>query len=138
MKGIAITLATRRTPEAVAAIEKLTGHKIARASGKLRGSAGSPGPKSRAPKPKQPKRESHARESPRPQRKAPKAGRAKPSKKPNRPERSPVVEDIKGDWNGPLPSFLSHQRRLGTSLTLESALAPFLARIAGCKTKEPG
>ena len=23
------------------------------------------------------------------------------------PERSPVVEDIEGEWNGPLPSFLS-------------------------------
>jgi len=24
-----------------------------------------------------------------------------------RPERSPVVEDIEPDWNGPLPGFLS-------------------------------
>jgi superfamily II DNA/RNA helicase len=61
MKGIAITLATSADAEAVAAIEKLVGHKIARV-GKSEEAA---------------------------------------------PERSPIVEDMKGDWNGPLPSFLS-------------------------------
>jgi len=91
MKGIAITLATRADAEAVAAIEKLTGHKIQRVGG----NAVKDEPKA---KPEEPKAKS---EEPKP---APKKAPT-PEKAPER--RSPVVEDISPDWNGPLPSFLS-------------------------------
>ena len=83
--GIAVTLATKADGELVDRIEKLTGQKIARVP-----SAG------KALKAEQPKAE---------------AKREKPPKQPRaeapKPERSPVVEDISNDWNGPLPSFLS-------------------------------
>ena len=81
MKGIAITLATRADSEAVAAIEKLTGQKIAR--------AGTPAKEEPKARPAEPKAA--------PKKAAPEKAR----------ERSPVVEDISPDWNGPLPSFLS-------------------------------
>ena len=88
MKGIAITLATRADAEAVAAIEKLTGHKIQRIGG--------------APA-------AEPAESAKPAEKAAprKAPAAEKAPKQRAPERSPVVEDISPDWNGPLPSFLS-------------------------------
>lgn len=88
MKGIAITLATRADAEAVAAIEKLTGHKIQRIGG--------------APA-------AEPAESAKPTEKAAprKAPAAEKAPKQRAPERSPVVEDISPDWNGPLPSFLS-------------------------------
>jgi superfamily II DNA/RNA helicase len=112
MTGIAITLATREDAEAVSRIEKLIGHKIP--------VAGTP---EEAPveKPAKPERRGKAEKpskatAPRPSRAAaPKPSRAAaphPSEKvePKADERqapSPVVEDIKSDWNGPLPSFLS-------------------------------
>jgi superfamily II DNA/RNA helicase len=98
MKGIAITLATREDGEAVARIEKLIGHKIPR-------SGEAPEPAAEKP-PRQAKQET-AKRQPKP--KAPPA----PVKQERAPERdvraqrSPVVEDIKTDWNGPLPGFLS-------------------------------
>jgi len=113
MTGIAIMLATRQDAEAVAGIEKLTGLKIARTgksaepqaapekaepraeSGRekpaaKRGRAKEPGPE----RPKEPKRErgQEPKHDPVPHAKA---------------ERLPVVEDIRSEWNGPLPSFLS-------------------------------
>jgi superfamily II DNA/RNA helicase len=95
MKGIAITLATREDSEAIARIEKLIGYKIPRVGGKA---VGASAPVEKAPK---------AASKP-----APKAERKKeePRPQPKRDEpadRSPVVEDISNDWNGPLPSFLS-------------------------------
>ena len=83
MKGIAITLATREDSEAVAAIEKLSGHKIARM-----------GAAAKEPRAQEPRAE------------------AKPAPKKAAPEKAPkehslVVEDLKPEWNGPLPSFLS-------------------------------
>ena len=78
-KGISITLASREDNELVERIEKLTGHKIPRV-------AASKSEKAEAPT-EEPKR-------------APKPERV-------REERAPVVEDIKSDWNGPLPAFLS-------------------------------
>jgi len=97
-KGIAITLATKADAEAVERIEKLTGLKIARSptSGKA---AVEPQPK--------PKAEPKAKHEP----KAKQEPKAEPKRAPKpekvREERSPVVEDIKSDWNGPLPGFLS-------------------------------
>jgi len=99
--GIAITLATKADGELVDRIEKLTGHKIARVM--------VPGkePKANAPS-EEPKREAKAPKEP-----TRRSAKAKPPKNEPAPEpaeageRSPVVEDIKGEWNGPMPSFLS-------------------------------
>jgi len=104
MKGIAITLATRADAEAVANIEKLIGHKIAR-----QGGAAKPG-RDEAPAPAKPAKADKpapaaAPDKPSKPRRAEKAKRAEP--KPEPAERSPVVEDIVGEWNGPVPSFLS-------------------------------
>jgi superfamily II DNA/RNA helicase len=129
MTGIAITLATRADAEAVGRIEKLTGLKIARSSAAGTAApaprptatagakvaspeakrAATPEPE-RAAKP-EPKRaaapESERAAKPEPKR----AARPEPkrSAKPDepRPDKTPVVEDLKSDWNGPLPSFLS-------------------------------
>ena len=110
MKGIAITLATKADTEAVAAIEKLTGLKIARVG---KPEITEPKPVGEAAKPETrrarparsdrrhaPKREKEATAK---TERAPRGGQAAPAKAP----RSPVVEDIADEWNGPLPSFLS-------------------------------
>jgi len=97
LKGIAITLATKADADAVAAIEKLIGHKIARV-----GEAKAEAEAAEAPKPRE------AKKAP-PEHKAKREEKdKKPQPQPAREERSPVVEDMKGEWNGPLPSFLSH------------------------------
>jgi len=88
MKGIAITLATREDSDAIAAIEKLTGQKIAR--------IGASAKESRTEEPKK----AEAKQAPAPAAK-------KPAPEPAPKERSPVVEDLKPEWNGPLPGFLS-------------------------------
>jgi len=105
--GIAITLAAPADAELIERIEKLTGLKIPRTSASReeepRTKAEKPEPqraepKARTPKPKAEKAQPSARK-PEPKR----------SPKPDKPreERGPVVEDIKPDWNGPLPGFLS-------------------------------
>ncbi|HVM23008.1 MAG TPA: DEAD/DEAH box helicase [Sphingomicrobium sp.] len=120
MKGIAITLATREDAEAVAAIEKLTGFKIARVGGAAKAEAAD------APAAEEARREQpRERQAPRAEEKRPSRARSerKPPKaadKPQpRPEREPeaephvqherslVVEDLAPAWNGPMPSFLS-------------------------------
>jgi superfamily II DNA/RNA helicase len=101
MKGIAITLATRADGEAVERIEKLIGHKIPRA-GASEKAAKSPKPEPKAEAKREPKREpTAAKREPKPETRPAKQEPAKPQ------ERSPVVEDIKNEWNGPMPSFLS-------------------------------
>jgi superfamily II DNA/RNA helicase len=109
MKGIAITLATREDAEAVAGIEKLLGQKIARSGSPERETEPAAAPKeAKAPKPseaRRPKAEPRAAE---PRAAKPAAARAKrPDKSAAAAERSPVVEDLKDDWNGPMPAFLS-------------------------------
>jgi superfamily II DNA/RNA helicase len=94
-KGIAITLATRADRESVERIEKLTGLKIARVASSS-GAAKVEEPK----KVEEPEKAAAKREKPPRQ-------DAQPRPKEKVAERSPVVEDIKTDWNGPLPSFLS-------------------------------
>jgi superfamily II DNA/RNA helicase len=116
LTGIAITLATRADAEAVAGIEKLIGHKIRRQGVEARASEPKPGPKSVAksePRP-EPKSEPRAAKAPRPAKVAEPAPRLERSERPKRAEEkpqraksSPVVEDIEGEWNGPVPSFLS-------------------------------
>ncbi len=121
MKGIAITLATREDAEAIDRIEKLIGHKIPRSGGGSEKQTEAP----KAEKPaKAEKRPSRAAAHPKPERtpepKAERTPEVKPERtpepktepvrtsKPDLPaDRSPVVEDLKSDWNGPMPSFLS-------------------------------
>ncbi|MGN6057677.1 MAG: DEAD/DEAH box helicase [Sphingomicrobium sp.] len=88
MKGIAITLATRDDAEAIDRIEKLIGPKIPRATPEA----------IEEPKPAAPPNQPRAAKS---------KSRTEQSQTTPPAERSPVVEDLKGDWNGPLPSFLS-------------------------------
>ncbi|HVM22432.1 MAG TPA: DEAD/DEAH box helicase [Sphingomicrobium sp.] len=99
-KGIAIMLATREDAEAVAAIEKLTGLKIARV-GKTEQAV----EELAVERPAKRQREAKAPKA-RPQREAPREPRSSAGPD-TAPARSPVVEDIKSEWNGPLPSFLS-------------------------------
>src|SRR4051812_10075371 len=94
MKGIAITLATREDAEAIDRIEKLIGHKIARAEAQAEAKQDAEAP---AGKPAR-----AAKSKARPER-----AKSEPKESAPATERSPVVEDLKGDWNGPLPSFLS-------------------------------
>jgi superfamily II DNA/RNA helicase len=105
MKGIAVTLATREDGDAIAAIEKLTGTKITREDA---GKQESQEPSERR-KTSEARKKAAARE--------PEGPKAKPNVAPERPEKAesrpraerlPVVEDMKGEWNGPLPSFLSN------------------------------
>jgi superfamily II DNA/RNA helicase len=97
MKGIAITLATRGDAEAIERIEKLIGHKIPRA-----GQQPVEEPE-KAEKPKAEKAEKRAPRAASPQ----KRERVCEEEPKRSNERSTVVEDIKSDWNGPFPSFLS-------------------------------
>jgi superfamily II DNA/RNA helicase len=125
LTGIAITLATREDREAVAAIEKLTGLKIARHGGEAgetrQAEAPAPEParkqeraetpaRSRERRPERAPRAERREKAPvadkRPQEEKPAPKQAEPSREPEA-KRSPVVEDIQDDWNGPLPSFLS-------------------------------
>ena len=110
MTGIAITLATRADAEAVAGIEKLVGHKIRRAGASAKHAkpaepAEKAEPKAEKPERRQDKRKPQREAAAKPAREPSKARRAEG--KPAAKERSPVVEDIKDEWNGPVPSFLS-------------------------------
>ncbi len=110
MTGIAITLATRADAEAVAGIEKLVGHKIPRAGASAKHAkpaepAEKAEPKAEKPERRQDKRTPQREAAAKPAREPSKARRAEG--KPAAKERSPVVEDIKDEWNGPVPSFLS-------------------------------
>ena len=110
MTGIAITLATRADAEAVAGIEKLVGHKIPRAGASAKHAksaepAEKAEPKAEKPERRPDKRKAQREPAPKPAREPSKARRAEG--KPAAKERSPVVEDIKDEWNGPVPSFLS-------------------------------
>ena len=90
-KGTAITLATKEDSEAIAQIEKLTGQKILRVGGRCEEKS------RRAPKvqARPPRRNRDAKE--------PAPGPLEESVS----EASPIVEDLRADWNGPVPSFLS-------------------------------
>ena len=112
MKGIAITLATREDAEAVSAIEKLVGHKIPKAEGDKPAETAAPEPTATDKRAARPKRAERQPREDRPERvkraaTEPREERRERSPRPEPKERSPVVEDIKPDWNGPLPSFLS-------------------------------
>jgi superfamily II DNA/RNA helicase len=86
MKGIAITIATREDAEAIDRIEKLIGHKIPRAGAPVKAPNEEPKPEPKRAEAKRPERREETKQAAEP---------------------SPVLEDMKSDWNGPLPSFLS-------------------------------
>ncbi len=106
MKGIAITLATREDSEAVSAIEKLVGHKIPRVKGDEPAETAAPEPAAEEKREARPKRAERKPREERPERPRRTTQEDQPRHEEPR-ERSPVVEDIQPDWNGPLPSFLS-------------------------------
>ena len=106
MKGIAITLATREDAEAVSAIEKLVGHKIPRVKADEPAEAAAPEQATAEKREPRPKRAERKPREDRPERPKRTAREEQPKHEEHR-ERSPVVEDIQPDWNGPLPSFLS-------------------------------
>jgi superfamily II DNA/RNA helicase len=89
-KGIAVTLATKDDAELIQRIEKLTGHKIQRIGAQSA--------------PAEPKKA----EAKKPEAKKPEPKKAELEKPREKAERSPVLEDMKSEWNGPLPSFLSN------------------------------
>ena len=97
-KGIAITLATKAEAESIDRIEKLTGKRITRVG------ASAKAPERKAPEQKAPELKAPEEKA---ARKANRREAAPSVREPARPERSPVIEDIKSDWNGPLPDFLS-------------------------------
>ena len=98
MKGIAYTLGTRADGEAIERIEKLIGHKIPRVGAKVEAE-----PQAEEKKAAKPAREPKAAKP------ASKRSAVAPKEEPTEAprERTPVVEDISNDWNGPMPSFLS-------------------------------
>ena len=123
MKGIAITLAAPSDGEQVAAIEKLTGTRIARV-GAVQDAAVSVAPDSeREPRetrePRQDREPRRGRRDRKPRGQRPEAREAretetpapaaKEERKPRPPRREPEEKTQEGDdgWNGPMPSFLS-------------------------------
>jgi superfamily II DNA/RNA helicase len=109
MTGIAITLATRADGEAVERIEKLIGHKIPRAGAakaiEPEGEAAAEKPAAKSARPPRGEKAKPASRERRPAKD--KAQVAAPARDPAPArEASPVVEDIKDEWNGPLPGFL--------------------------------
>jgi superfamily II DNA/RNA helicase len=109
-KGIAITLATREDGEAIQRIEKLTGHKIQRLGAPAKAAAEDGPAPAKAEGPAKAERPAKAKR-PAPDKPAKAAPKPAPQKREPEPEpaaeRSPVIEDIESDWNGPLPGFLS-------------------------------
>jgi superfamily II DNA/RNA helicase len=100
MKGIAITLASRADGEAIDRIQKLIGHQIPRAAGSA-ADVEEPAASPKAPKAAKPQKPA-AKPAPAPKEQPPRKQENAPAA-----ERSPVVEDIASEWNGPMPSFLS-------------------------------
>ena len=126
MKGIAISLATSSDAEFIDRIEKLTGFKIARV-GDAEKPSRSHEPRAEKIRTERPRSERPDRESGRQAKREREPAPASAEKREREPapasaekrerepapastekrERSPVVEDIKDEWNGPMPSFLS-------------------------------
>jgi len=111
-KGIAITLATSADAEAIANIEKLTGIKLPRV-GKVdalpttEAEPAAEKPKRGRSKAAAPKAEAPARREARAPKQEQEDRRERTPRKEPKPAQELVVEDLKPEWNGPLPSFLS-------------------------------
>jgi superfamily II DNA/RNA helicase len=102
-KGVAITLATREDSDAIAAIEKLAGTKIARL-GSAPANARKEAKPAREPEPKSEREERRPR--PEKRKPEPKPAKAKEVPRPAEPRQKAKVESD-SEWNGPLPSFLN-------------------------------
>ena len=102
-KGVAITLATREDSDAIAAIEKLAGTKIARL-GSAPANARKEAKPAREPEPKSEREERRPR--PEKRKPEPKPAKAKEEPRPAEPRQKAKVESD-SEWNGPLPSFLN-------------------------------
>ena len=124
MKGIAISLATPADAEQVAAIEKLTGFKIARVGAVQDAAAPADAREEREPneartrEPRRGRRERKPRREPTEAKNAPAEARTAPApapkeeRKPRPARRAPEPKADETDeadegWNGPMPSFLS-------------------------------
>jgi superfamily II DNA/RNA helicase len=115
--GIAITIATKDDAEAVAGIEKLTGIKIPRPDQSEAAPREASPPAQGESALKKPRRQPRAKveQAERPAPAAPESSEWSAQDPPERSEtpseeaveRSLVVEDLKPEWNGPVPSFLS-------------------------------
>jgi superfamily II DNA/RNA helicase len=115
MTGIAITLATREDREEVAAIEKLTGLKIARHGGEPREAEAPVGRAAEGEAPRHERREEPRRgRSERAERRS-QRGESKPERAERRSDKKPAKAPSKSreadpadeGWNGPMPSFLN-------------------------------
>jgi superfamily II DNA/RNA helicase len=122
-KGVAITLATREDADAIAAIEKLAGTKIARL-GAAPSEAESKAEKAKPEQSAKPERKAKPEQRAKPERRAkpeqmvkaeqkaqpekskPRQESRKAEPKEEQPKRRENVE-ADAEWNGPLPSFLS-------------------------------
>jgi superfamily II DNA/RNA helicase len=109
LTGIAITLATREDGEAIARIEKLIGHKIPRAGGDVQPvPAKVPAPAAAERPAKREEADTRRKaEKPSPPSKERKQVPDRARARDKAAERTPAVEDLKSEWNGPLPGFLS-------------------------------
>jgi len=115
MTGIAISLATPADADQVAAIEKLTGTKIARVGAATEAVKPPEAAEAREPResrePREARKPRRSREPREPRNEAPKAApaKAREERKPRPPRRDPEPKDEGPDdgWNGPMPSFLS-------------------------------
>jgi superfamily II DNA/RNA helicase len=102
-KGVAITLASREDSDAIAAIEKLAGTKIA-SLGSAPADARKEAKPAREPEPKSEREERRPR--PEKRKPEPKPAKAKEEPRPAEPRQKAKVESD-SEWNGPLPSFLN-------------------------------
>jgi len=129
MKGIAITLATPEDAEAIAAIEKLTGHKIARVGEAAARPEEKPEERRQGERPSRDRTRSErparaAKKSveaalepapvPAAEPKPARARRARPATPALHPDKEPLASspakrgaEDDGEWNGPVPDFLS-------------------------------
>jgi superfamily II DNA/RNA helicase len=106
-KGISITIATKADAELIERIEKLTGNKMERVG---KAAEAKPAEAKAVEARAEAKAEKAPRKKSAPARAEPR-GRDEPAPKPKaaapEKDRSPVVEDMEDDWNGPMPGFLS-------------------------------
>ncbi len=107
--GVAITLATREDSDAIAAIEKLLGHKIPKLGAATKERRGEPEAKERKTESDANVRKSQPEAKAKPnkskERRPPKAEAPEPAQEAREKPKEKVGTD--SGWNGPLPSFLN-------------------------------
>jgi superfamily II DNA/RNA helicase len=112
-KGVAITLATREDSDAIAAIEKLAGTKIARLGATDAEPRAKAEPEAKAErreerKPRPEKRKSQPKPEPRkPEQTREERKPAEKSEQPRNREQAKEATASDSGWNGPLPGFLN-------------------------------